>query len=114
MKPDILRSKTSTRLNNDYIKSGYFLCEDVNKYLKSENKYDFDGFYDRLDPIIYSALVKSRPETIVRDSTEYECEKEILRGANDYMWFAYSDYDLSNTRFPGCPQFSALFNTILS
>ena len=41
---------------------------------------------------MYSSLVRTRPETIIRDSQRYEGEKEVLRGANDYMWFAYPDY----------------------
>ena len=47
----------------------------------------------RLDTIIYSSLVRTRPESIIRDSIEFEGEKEVLHGANDYMWFAYPDYD---------------------
>ena len=27
------------------------------------------------------------------ESIEFEGEKEVLHGANDYMWFAYPDYD---------------------
>ena len=80
------------KIDRNYIKSGYFLAEDVSEYLKSEDKYYFDGFYNSLDPIMYSSLVRTRPETIIRDSQRYEGEKEVLRGANDYMWFAYPDY----------------------
>ena len=88
-----LSFKDFYNLSREYIKSGYYLAEDVNRYLKQENKYDFDGFYEKVDPIIYSSLVRTRPETIIRESIEFEGEKEVLHGANDYMWFAYPDYD---------------------
>ena len=81
--------------SSDFIKSGYFLVKDVNEFLKDKenNTYDFDGFYEKVDPILYAEMVKKeimfgkpKPE---KDEEGYEIP---VYSASDYMWFSYPDY----------------------
>lgn len=80
--------------DSNYIKSGYYLVKDVNEYLKSEESGDdFDGFYEKIDPLMYAELVKQevmfgKPEP-KKDEEGYEIP---VYSASDYMWFCYPDY----------------------
>ena len=83
--------KVSELPEGDYIKTGYFLIEDVMKYLEDR---DSDVFYNKLDPITYNGMVASelqfgRPGKKLDDyGDEY-----IPHSAGDYMYFAYPDYN---------------------
>lgn len=74
-----------------YIKSGYYLIEDVEKYEEEHDAYDL--FYDRLSPVAYAARahneqVFGRPEPI----EDEEGEKYYPHPVSDYMFYAYPDY----------------------
>ena len=76
---------------DNYIKSGYFLIEDVEKYLIGNNSDDL--FYERLSPEIYAEKLKT--ESILgipkskKDDEGYDIE---IHSCADYMYFSYPDY----------------------
>lgn len=79
-----------------FIKSGYFLIEDVEKYLKDEDTWDI--FYDYISPQVYAEKLKTecllgRPSHVKlgEEGIELETEEDI-RSCRDYMYFAYPDY----------------------
>ena len=78
-------------LNDNFVKTGYFLIDDVKTYQQSpDDLYNLDIFYDHISPEIYAALLTSRPHSIIRqdcEGTDY-----VEHGAEDYMFFAYPDY----------------------
>lgn len=75
--------------DDDYIKKGYFLIKDVDKYMKS-SEYERDNllyneiFFDCLGPVSYAGLLTS--------GGSYEGFDEIQYTAKDFMYFAYPDY----------------------
>lgn len=76
-----------------YIRKGYFLIEDVQRYEDNES-YDFDGFYDHVSPAVYASMVQNeaqfgKPERRKNDYDEWYYPKT----ASDYMYYAYSDYE---------------------
>ena len=75
-----------------FVKSGYFLIDDVEKYIRTGDSYDI--FYDRLDPIVYAAKFKDEALLPHYEPKVDEYGEEI-RGykCSDYMWFAYPDYN---------------------
>ena len=75
-----------------YIKSGYYLTEDVQAY--NREPYDFDGFYDYVDPVVYNAMVNNELR-FGRPPMEKDCEGNEYRprSASDYMYFAYPDWE---------------------
>ena len=83
--------------SGDYIKSGYFLIKDVQRYKDCEDfadKVDFDGFYERLDPEVYSAKLANEYIFGRRDDPRHEDDDEEVMhySAADYMFYAYPDY----------------------
>ena len=77
--------------HESYIKSGYFLIEDVKAYQKTESSEDL--FYDKLSPEVYAAMlqkecmgIKPAPQ---KDSEGYDITPHA---ASEYMFFAYLDY----------------------
>ena len=81
--------------NDDFVKSGYFLIDDVNEYMETGYKSYYDDiFYDTLKPEIYVAKManelkfgppKHREDEFGNDITPHSC--------GDYMYFAYPDYN---------------------
>lgn len=76
-----------------YIKTGYFLIDDVNDYLSNGN--DSEGlFYNKLSPEIYIAKsnneLKFGPPKPKKDCEGFEYTEHA---ASEYMWFAYPDYN---------------------
>lgn len=73
-----------------YIKSGYFLIEDVERYMHTG---DPDSFYDRKDPAVFAAILQSE-DVLGVPPTKYDLEGNPYptRSAADYMYFAYPDY----------------------
>ena len=75
----------------DYIKSGYFLIEDVQKYLEGNDSGDL--FYEKLTPEVYAEKLKT--ESILgtpqpkKDEDGYDIK---TYSCADYMYFAYPDY----------------------
>ena len=77
---------------DSFIKSGYFLIEDVKSY-EMGNTGAWEIFYDRLSPQVYVAMLMNemclgKPEP-VKDDFEEEYQP---KSASDYMFFAYPDY----------------------
>lgn len=74
-----------------YIKSGYFLIEDVERYMHTG---DSDSFYDRKDPAVFAAILQSEA-VLGAPPTKYDMEGNPypIRSAADYMYFAYPDYE---------------------
>lgn len=74
-----------------FIKTGYFLINEVKAYEKEEW---FEGFSDILSPQVYAAKMahemtfgKNQPE---KDAEGFEYTEP---NASDYMYYAYPDYD---------------------
>lgn len=78
--------------SDDFIKRGYFLTRDVQEYLKDGDSYD--RFYESLSPEVFAAKVanesKMGPPQPKKDIEGNEIE---VYSANEYMYFAYPDYN---------------------
>lgn len=76
---------------DDYIKSGYFLIKDVEKYLINKDSYGL--FYERLSPEVYVEKLKTESVLGVpkqkKDDEGYDIE---TYSCSDYMYFSYPDY----------------------
>ena len=77
-----------------FIKTGYFLIDDVKTYESEGRRETYDLFYDRVSPVVYAEMLKNEqifgkplPETDF-EGNEIEC-----RSASDYMYYAYPDYN---------------------
>ncbi len=81
--------------NGSFIKSGYFLLEDINYYQTKEDDdptYE-DIFYDKMTPLEYAERLRN--EIILGDPPkQYDCEGEELEihSVRDYAYFAYPEY----------------------
>lgn len=74
-----------------FVKSGYFLTEDVNKYINDDEYYG-DLFYDKLTPQEFAfKLDNELKHGYVEEKDEFGYP--INRPCRDYMWFAYPDYE---------------------
>lgn len=90
--------------DGSYIKTGYFLIDQVRSYLE-------DGepeFYDVLDPLTYNGMVAAElqfgPPT---EKTDEWGNTYTPKSVREYMYFAYPDYT--------CPEFRAFkLRTILN
>lgn len=69
--------------DDDFVRKGYFLIEDVRKYESSDEKTFFDGFHQTLDTVTYSAILRYEMQ-FGRSYDEYS--------AFDYMYYAFPDY----------------------
>ena len=71
-------------------KRGYFLIEDINRYLK--DGYIEDGFYDYLTPEVYAMKMENElkfgPPQPTKDCEGYEYTP---RSAREYSYFVYID-----------------------
>jgi len=75
--------------NDNFVKHGYFLIEDVEGYLEDGDCWD--RFYERLDPLIY--FQKAMAESTFGLKKDYDPETEDPpRSCADYMYFAYPNY----------------------
>lgn len=77
--------------NNDYIKRGYYLIEDVEKYEKDNDTDEL--FYDTVSPTVYAEMLKYEI-MFGKPAPEKDCEgyEYNPKTASDYMWFAYPEY----------------------
>lgn len=87
-----LTSADLNKMDDNFIKTGYFLTEDVAKY--EENKeiiFDDEIFYDRLSPTVYANMCIKQ----IKTHTEKDCEgyEYTVHGVEDYMYYAYPDYN---------------------
>lgn len=77
--------------SGDYIKTGYFLIEDVTQYLKEHDTWGL--FYDKMSPEVYAEKLKIEqtfgPPKPKKNEEGYEYE---IPSCADYMYFAYPDY----------------------
>lgn len=80
---------------DDYIKKGYFLIDDIERYeRRKEEEKTFDGFWDYLTPTAYAkkcenemrfGTPKSRRDELGEEYTPHCCA--------DYAYYCYPDYD---------------------
>ena len=76
-----------------WLKRGYFLIEDYERYIKNEEHYDEDIFYNYLPPEIYSAKLENelkfgKPEP----KKDFEGEEIEQYSCSDYMFVTIPDY----------------------
>jgi hypothetical protein len=69
--------------NGDYIKSGYFLIEDVQTYEAHEHN-SYDIFWDYLTPTAYAAKLDNE--------LKFGKDKDDEHSIRDYMYFCYPEY----------------------
>jgi hypothetical protein len=78
-----------------FIKSGYFLIDDVKYYLERNlwDPHDYDIFYDTMSPEVYAAKLKNEIALGKREYLVDDDGEEIrLPSCGDYMYFSYPDY----------------------
>lgn len=82
--------------DDEYLKSGYYLISDVERY-ESESKdtrsvFDMDLFYDQMSTTAYNARLRN--VLMVGDDSEKDEDGDyIKRPITDYMFYVYPDYD---------------------
>lgn len=74
-----------------FIKTGYFLIDDVKKYEKDHDAWDL--FYEHLSPAMYAAMLQNEL-TLGKPQPKKDCEGYEIEvySASDYMYYAYPDY----------------------
>lgn len=74
--------------SSSFIKTGYFLIEDVKEY---ERDNDAEGlFYDYLSPTLYAE--KAKIEILFGKNKPVKDDEYTEHNASDYMFYAYPDY----------------------
>ncbi len=78
-----------------YIKSGYFLQEDIAEYERCIESGDyFEGFYDVLSPAEYARKMESELKFgIPKPKKDFEGNEFEVHSCGDYSYYAYPDYD---------------------
>ena len=85
--------------STDFIKTGYFLIDSVNRYLQTKgdlDKYEVEGlFYDSLTPEAYAGkmVAEVNKTDIPKVKYDWDGEETEFHPYTDYMYFAYPDYD---------------------
>lgn len=76
----------------DYIKTGYYLIEDIKKY--EETHDDWDLFYERLSPVTYVGMLLAEKSGAAIPKQKYDEEGDPIDtySAADYMYYAHPDY----------------------
>lgn len=80
--------------SGSFIKTGYFLIEDVKKYEETHDNTEL--FFETITPIIYAEMLKNE---LIFGTPSLATDEEINRdiypkySASDYMFYAYPDYD---------------------
>lgn len=95
----------------EYLKSGYYLISDVSRYEEEKDRngyvYDFDGFHERITPVVYAAklqaeIISNSGKIAVRERDNNNCvneeeadcsDEDTGHRASDYCFYAYPDYD---------------------
>lgn len=77
------------KCNSNYIKTGYFLVEDVKAFLQGADTEEL--FYDNLPAAVYADMCARKISA--REVEDSEGCKHVQRGWEDYMYFAYPDLD---------------------
>lgn len=70
--------------DDDYIRTGYFLIEDIMAY-ESNGNDDSDIFWDYMTPTVYAAKLINEQKFGKNENDEHSVK--------DYMYFAYPDRD---------------------
>lgn len=93
--------------HGSFMQTGYFLISDVSRYEEEKQQYgdkvyDFDGFYEKLSPVVYAAKLQAEITTgngmikysnLEADDTDYEgYDNETGHKASDFMYYAYPDF----------------------
>lgn len=73
-----------------YIKKGYFLIEDIEKYEKDGDTWDI--FYDYLDPITYTRYLDNELKFGKPVELEYADGEKYTKSMSNYTFYAYPDY----------------------
>lgn len=86
--------KVSELPDGSYIKTGYFLIDQVASYLE-------DGepeFWDVLDPVTYMGKVSAELQFGLQKKVDDFGNEYMPRSAGEYMYFAYPDYTCQEYR----------------
>ena len=79
--------------STNFIKTGYFLISDVEKYEKNDGD-DYDLFWDNLSPAIYAAKLENELKFgAPKEQTDDYGEKYTPHSVADYMFYVYPDYN---------------------
>ena len=73
-----------------YIKKGYFLLEDIEKYEKENDTWDI--FYDYLDPITYNRYLDNELKFGKPVELEDVDGEKYTKSMSNYAFYAYPDY----------------------
>ena len=77
-------------LNSDYIKRGYFLVQDVERYEKNpEALFNDEIFYDTVSTVAYANMCTKQIKT--HKEEDDEGFEYTVHGYEDYMYYAYPD-----------------------
>ena len=77
--------------NDNYIKSGYFLIEDIEEYQKDKNTEDI--FYEAMTPELYAMKMKNEL-AFGTPKEKFDAEENPLdvHSCSEYAYFAYPNY----------------------
>lgn len=83
--------------SGSWIKSGYYLTDDIDQYMKSldnPDEYYFEGFYERLSPEVYARRMENElkfgPPKPKKDCEGNEFETHSV---SEYSYYCYPDYN---------------------
>ena len=80
--------------HGNYVKTGYFLIDDIERYIKNGyyNRYD-DIFYDTLSPEVFGMKMNNELAFGIPEK-KYDCDGEEIEyhSCAEYAYFAYPDY----------------------
>ena len=90
-KVDVWYLPMSEMPDGDYVKTGYFLIDDIISYLKSKDTEDI--FYEHMSSEEY-AIRSTQEAKYGKPASQYDCEGSLIdnHSCADYAWFAYPDY----------------------
>ena len=79
--------------NNSYIKTGYYLIDEVKVYESIKDDEWFEGFSEIISASVYAAMLKNEI-VFGKNKPELDCEGNecTVPSASDYMYYAYPDY----------------------
>ena len=88
---DVKYLELSDLPRGDFIRSGYFLIDDIEQYQREKDTYDL--FYDHLDSATYAMKMESELKFGVpkpkKDDNGWEIEQH---SCGEYAFFSYPDY----------------------
>ena len=79
--------------SDSYIKSGYFLIDDVKDWEANPNNCQFDGFFNMISPAIYAEKLRYEMQFGKNVPYKNEYDDEVCEyNASDYMFYSIPDY----------------------